>query len=85
MLIDASRVSFLVYWSDVSGCLPQETRSVIIKLFIMGWEIFVLGFFIWNLDNIFCDTLTRWKVAIGWPIAFLLEGTIFSSSTTMPS
>ncbi|KAJ3480423.1 hypothetical protein NLI96_g8364 [Meripilus lineatus] len=38
-----------------------------------GAGIFALGFFVWNLDNIFCKTITRWKIAIGWPAAFLLE------------
>lgn len=36
--------------------------------------MFAFGFFVWNLDNIFCTTLTSWKQAIGWPVAFLLEG-----------
>jgi dihydroceramidase len=48
--------------------------STIGKLFSKGAGMFALGFFIWNMDNIFCDTLTRWKVFIGWPRAFLLEG-----------
>jgi dihydroceramidase len=40
----------------------------------MGAWLFVFGFVVWNLDNIFCTALTRQKVAIGWPSAFLLEG-----------
>jgi hypothetical protein len=43
-------------------------------MFWTGGGLFILGFIIWNLDNVFCTTLTRWKVAIGWPVAFLLEG-----------
>jgi dihydroceramidase len=39
-----------------------------------GVAIFALGFVIWNIDNIFCSTLTGWKFTIGWPVAFLLEG-----------
>ena len=49
----------------------------------MGAGMFALGFFVWNMDNIFCDTLTRWKVFIGWPWAFLLEG-IFAYHLRIP-
>jgi dihydroceramidase len=34
----------------------------------------LLAFFIWNVDNLFCPTLTRWKQKVGKPWAFLLEG-----------
>lgn len=34
----------------------------------------LLAFVIWNVDNLFCPTLTRWKHQIGWPWAILLEG-----------
>jgi dihydroceramidase len=33
-----------------------------------------LGFLIWNLDNIFCSTLRRWRRHIGLPWGILLEG-----------
>lgn len=36
--------------------------------------MFSLAFIIWNLDNVFCGTLTQWKRKVGWPFAFLLEG-----------
>lgn len=36
--------------------------------------MFSLAFIIWNLDNVFCGTLTQWKRKAGWPLAFLLEG-----------
>lgn len=39
-----------------------------------GVAIFATGFVIWNIDNAFCSTLTGWKIAIGWPAAFFLEG-----------
>jgi dihydroceramidase len=32
------------------------------------------GFLIWNLDNIFCGTLRRWRRDIGLPWGILLEG-----------
>lgn len=33
-----------------------------------------LGFFIWNLDNIYCSNLRRWRRNIGLPWGVLLEG-----------
>ena len=33
-----------------------------------------LGFLIWNLDNMFCPTLRRWRREIGLPWGILLEG-----------
>ncbi|OAQ64145.1 alkaline phytoceramidase [Pochonia chlamydosporia 170] len=39
-----------------------------------GLTIFLAGFAIWNLDNIFCTTLRGWRREIGLPWAILLEG-----------
>lgn len=33
-----------------------------------------LGFFIWNLDNMYCSTLRRWRRDIGLPWGIVLEG-----------
>jgi len=74
MLGTAVRVHYLLRRSDASKRIPDPVRSSISTLFTKGLGLFALGFFIWNLDNIFCTPLTKQKVAIGWPIAFLLEG-----------
>ncbi|KAF9015702.1 ceramidase [Cyathus striatus] len=68
------RVIYLLKWSDAAPRIPDEKKSGIAKIFGTGAALFAFGFFVWNLDNIFCDTLIRWKIAIGWPSAFLLEG-----------
>ena len=41
---------------------------------VIGLTVFVAGFAIWNLDNIFCNQLRRWRRAVGLPWAVLLEG-----------
>ncbi|RDB29029.1 Alkaline ceramidase 3 [Hypsizygus marmoreus] len=74
VLTTAGRITYLLKWSEHASRVPDNTKSIIGRLFCSGAAIFALGFLIWNLDNIFCDTLTRWKVSIGWPRAFLLEG-----------
>lgn len=41
---------------------------------ITGLTIFVMGFAIWNLDNVLCNQLRRWRRAVGLPWAVVLEG-----------
>lgn len=74
MFITAIRIHYLLTRSEVSKRIPSEVRSSMGVLFATGLGLFAFGFFVWNLDNIFCPDLTRQKVAIGWPAAFLLEG-----------
>ncbi|KAG9222479.1 alkaline ceramidase ydc1 [Pleurotus ostreatus] len=54
--------------------IPDHKKTQITRLFTTGVLSFATGFLIWNLDNIFCGKLTSWKVSMGWPVAFLLEG-----------
>lgn len=82
VLTTAIRIHYLLRRSDASRRIPQEIKSEIGSTFATGTGLFVFGFFVWNLDNIFCAALTRQKMAIGWPIAFLLEGAIYVGSTT---
>jgi dihydroceramidase len=70
----ALRIVYLLKWSPVRGRIPDDKKTVIAATFSTGALTFATGFIIWNLDNIFCATLTTWKRAIGWPVAFLLEG-----------
>ncbi|KAK8918154.1 Alkaline ceramidase 3 [Metarhizium anisopliae] len=39
-----------------------------------GLTVFLTGYAIWNLDNIFCSQLRGWRRQIGLPWAILLEG-----------
>lgn len=39
-----------------------------------GLGTFLGGFFIWNLDNLFCSSLIGWRRQIGLPWGVLLEG-----------
>ncbi|KAI0094435.1 alkaline phytoceramidase [Irpex rosettiformis] len=54
--------------------IPLHCKKTVASLFLTGAFTFAFGFFVWNLDNIFCGTVTRWKHGLGWPVAFLLEG-----------
>ncbi|KAF2234622.1 alkaline phytoceramidase [Viridothelium virens] len=39
-----------------------------------GLLVFLGGFAIWNLDNVYCSNLRRWRRQIGLPWGILLEG-----------
>ena len=60
--------------SDISKNVPPAVKKRIGKMYQTGSITFLAGFAIWNVDNIYCSTLTEWKKAVGWPAAFLLEG-----------
>ena len=44
------------------------------KLIGFGLSIFLSGFGIWHLDNLFCGTLRRWRHDVGLPWGIVLEG-----------
>jgi dihydroceramidase len=49
--------------------LNSMWSMVLCGIFAIG-----LGFFIWSLDNIFCQDLRRWRHQIGLPWGIVLEG-----------
>lgn len=52
----------------------MRNRSMIRKSYHFGATIFLLGFAIWNVDNIFCDQLRIIRAKVGYPLAMLVEG-----------
>lgn len=74
MFTTTFRTAYLLRHGEFSKQLPQAQRSTIARLFSSGAATFAFGFLIWNLDNVFCSKITRWKQTVGWPAAFLLEG-----------
>lgn len=39
-----------------------------------GLSVFLGGFAIWQLDNVYCGTLRRWRKEVGLPWGIFLEG-----------
>ncbi|KAL5519469.1 YDC1 [Sanghuangporus vaninii] len=74
MVINTARGTWLLRSSKTSSKLGPIEKKTTLHLFAYGAWIFLLGFAIWNIDNVFCDALSRLKASIGWPGAFLLEG-----------
>ncbi|TDL20981.1 alkaline phytoceramidase [Rickenella mellea] len=74
MFMIIGRVTYLLRWSEWSNRIPQSTKNSITRVFWTGIGLFLFGFFVWNVDNIFCPSLTGLKRTVGWPTAFFLEG-----------
>jgi dihydroceramidase len=68
------REAYLLIWSEASRTIPDKKKAAIVEVLRTGVFTFLFGFFVWNLDNIFCDPWTRIKRSVGWPAAFLMEG-----------
>lgn len=51
-----------------------EILSTMWKLVGCGLVSVAVGFLLWNLDNAFCSTVRRWRVAVGLPWGIFLEG-----------
>lgn len=52
----------------------KERKREIARLYLFGAVVFLTGFAIWNVDNIFCYQLRQARNKIGYPWAVLLEG-----------
>ncbi|KAK1239551.1 hypothetical protein MKX07_001005 [Trichoderma sp. CBMAI-0711] len=56
---------------------PEEAARVLNTMWAMiatGLSVFLGGFLIWNLDNVFCSQVRQLRHAVGLPWAVLLEG-----------
>ncbi|KAI0253240.1 ceramidase [Lactifluus subvellereus] len=74
MVATVFREGYLLTWFEASKTIPDKKKAVITEVLRTGAFLFLFGFIIWNLDNIFCDSWTRVKLAVGWPAAFFMEG-----------
>lgn len=57
--------------------INQRDTAILKNMWLMvtlGLSIFLCGFGIWTLDNVFCSTVRQWRHRIGLPWGILLEG-----------
>ncbi|WPG99351.1 Hypothetical protein R9X50_00216500 [Acrodontium crateriforme] len=57
--------------------IEERDRAILKKMWLMvavGLSVFLGGFGIWNLDNMYCSKLRVWRREIGLPWGLLLEG-----------
>ncbi|KAJ5138662.1 Ceramidase [Penicillium bovifimosum] len=52
----------------------EKTLKTMWFMVIYGLSMFLGGFFIWNLDNVFCGQMRRMRRAVGLPWGIFLEG-----------
>ena len=52
----------------------RETLRTMWLMIACGLGIFLGGFGIWTLDNVYCSSLRRWRRQVGLPWGILLEG-----------
>ena len=76
MVATLLRETYLLTWSKASRTIPDKKKAAIVEVLKTGLLTFLFGFFVWNLDNIFCDPWTRIKRNVGWPLAFFMEGKV---------
>ena len=71
-------VSRKTYKSRAEEQIAAARDQYIIKemwcLIAVGLGIFLGGFGLWNLDNVYCSKIRRWRHEIGLPWGILLEG-----------
>ena len=56
---------------------PERANAIMSQMWKMclsGIALFLVGFFIWNLDNIFCSYLRQWRNVLLLPWSIVLEG-----------
>lgn len=62
---------------EISRSAESRDAKILSTMWVMivtGLSIFLTGFLIWNLDNIFCPKLRVWRRQIGLPWGMILEG-----------
>ncbi|KAF9055927.1 ceramidase [Panaeolus papilionaceus] len=71
----AVRVTYILrYCSWTAPFIPAKKKATIGGFFSTGIALFAFGFAVWNVDNVFCGKLLDWKINVGWPLAFFMEG-----------
>lgn len=78
-LATTTKVLLLLYGRGSTSPLnatpaSRRNRSMIRKSYMFGATVFLTGFAIWNIDNIFCDQLRVIRAKVGYPFAVLVEG-----------
>lgn len=53
----------------------DKMKTFLRRMLILAFSLFIFGFFIWNLDNIYCPNLISWRRDyLGIPFGFIIEG-----------
>jgi len=64
------RLWFLYKSERLTPAMVKQSKA----LLNTGTIIFLLGFFVWNLDNIFCDNITFWRRNVSEYLGWISQG-----------
>ncbi|KAA1064660.1 hypothetical protein PGT21_010951 [Puccinia graminis f. sp. tritici] len=73
-LLSTSRSVYLIVTAPKETYREQKNKSDATRYILIGSATFLLGFLIWNVDNVLCDQISRLKEYLGTPLSFILEG-----------
>ncbi|OAV99145.1 hypothetical protein PTTG_02887 [Puccinia triticina 1-1 BBBD Race 1] len=68
------RAAYTICTAPVKTCKEQKNKAQIIRYLSAGFFTTLIGFLIWNVDNIFCDRISHLKQHLGIPWSFAVEG-----------
>jgi len=73
-LVATCRAAYIVHIAPEKTYREQRNKADAKRYILTGSAIFLLGFLIWNIDNLFCDGISQLKESLGAPWSFVLEG-----------
>jgi len=73
-LVGTCRVAYIVHTAPERTNQEQRNKADAKRYILTGSAIFLIGFLIWNIDNLFCDRISQLKEHLGTPWSFILEG-----------
>lgn len=76
-IITTLRVLYLLYSKGSPLNASPESRAkckMIKRSYQFGTIVFLTGFLIWNVDNIFCDSLRLVRARVGTPFSAVFQG-----------
>lgn len=74
MLSIPARTVYLMNSPAHTSGMAEKQKQDVISTFVAGTVLYLAGFAIWNVDNIWCEIWDSYKPIVGYPTAFLLEG-----------
>ncbi len=85
--VPASDVLLKEMWLLIAtgkGAENNASPIVMSELTCAGLTIFLGGYLIWHLDNLYCDSVRRWRHYLQLPWAVVLEGHAVSITFSHP-
>ncbi|KAH9456761.1 hypothetical protein MJO28_006829 [Puccinia striiformis f. sp. tritici] len=73
-LITTSRSVYISLSAPERTYREKKNKSDGIRYSLGGTIMFIIGFLIWNIDNLYCDRISQLKEYLGTPWSFIIEG-----------